>query len=1248
ARDLAVGWPFVWGAFADGTPVRAPLLRFAVDLVQERQRWCLRPRGEAPVAFNRALLLAWAHHHRLPPDEALLHEDFAEAPTDLLSFRTYLYERLKHSAVHLNFRRETFEDRLVPFESFRRADYEARHTPGKLYLMSEAVLGLLPRADSFLGPDYDRLLALDPPPGVGELFGAADPAGAPPREDQTYAPFALNAAQEEALRAAKRGQSLVVQGPPGTGKSQLICNVVADFAARGKRVLVVCQKKAALDVVYERLQEVGMADFTALVHDFEGDRRALYDQLSRQIGRLDDYRRENNRLDALQLERRFTAAARRVEQHAATLAAFRHALFEVDTCGLSAKELYLTSSPHAPALPLDDHYRTFDFRRVPSFLDRLRRYFDYAPRFDTPEYPWRDRRDFAAFSFQDLRRLQDAPPAVADARREFDELAGHLTAVPLTLPCILELVAQKQDIYELLMLLNSRTVHRFFAYLQDAPPVPSDHLRHLREDLAHCFGAQDPWETGTAGAAEALLKQVGHALTQAETSRTAWWQWKWFHPDRAAVRAALTQAQLALTPDGLRWLTERLERRLRLERLVAQVQAHEGLPPLAHTLDRETLEKYFADLGKARRAQKQMQQLKGYAELWPDDLAYDQRYERSVTVLRRCEYVQALHTQWSSLLTPGQIEALWTGEVAAGALVSVLTRDFEDLVAFDRIRSELDPAEAAVLSDLHRALTEASETDNWFLRARALFDNSLRLAWLAHLERETPALRAVSSREMSRWEAELQAAVAEKEALSRDILLLRLREHTYQGATYNRLRNRVTYRDLLHQVTKKRQRWPVRRLIGTFADELFRLTPCWLASPESVSALFPMTTEGGGPETEGAGVPPGGVGKWFDVVVFDEASQCFAERGIPALARARQALVLGDDQQLRPHDLYRARWDDADDDAPETEVESLLELASYHLPRVQLIDHYRSRSLDLIDFSNRHFYDGSLRLLPDYGEINRNEPGIHYERVPGLWEQQTNRPEAEAVVSRLAALVRAGERSIGVVTFNARQQVLIQDLLDATPPPTGGAWPESLFVKNIENVQGDERDVIVFSVAYGPDREGKIRAQFGSLGQEGGENRLNVAVTRARRRVYVVCSVRPDELKVQKSRRAGPKLLRAYLQYAHDVSQRRYRPSPRFADGADGALSAHLRDEHAALVPELPFADLTVKTYHRYRGLLLLDDEHYRQYLSAKEAHAYLPVALRAKQWPHLRLWSRVWWSDPDRARAQVRAFIEQCLKQTT
>jgi hypothetical protein len=285
--------------------------------------------------------------------------------------------------------------------------------------------------------------------------------------------------------------------------------------------------------------------------------------------------------------------------------------------------------------------------------------------------------------------------------------------------------------------------------------------------------------------------------------------------------------------------------------------------------------------------------------------------------------------------------------------------------------------------------------------------------------------------------------------------------------------------------------------------------------------------------------------------------------------------------------------------------------------------------LDLIDFSNKHFYRNTLSLLPDFEEINQKNPAIHYIKIEGVWENSTNQKEAEKVLALVEKIsAETPEKSIGIVTFNYKQQGLIQDLLETISLPIRKIDEELLFVKNIENVQGDERDIIIFSVGYAADARGKVSAQFGSLNQAGGENRLNVAVTRARERIYVVSSILPNQLKVEETLNLGPKLLKEYLSYSLEVSEGKHTPQPFDSQGFNTKwlLKEQLLASQENLIKELPFADLTMKNGELYESLILTDDDIFYEGISPKETFAYVPIGLRAKGWKFERMFSREFW----------------------
>ena len=1209
-EDLYVGWPFVRGKFLDDTVVHGPLLFFPVQLTQEGKFWKLTRRGDELGFLNPTFALAYGQFNKVKLPEDVLEKTVDDLDKDPLVFRTQLYEWLKTTPLELNFNPDLFADTLRIFDKQTAKSLDQLERTGELKLYPEAVLGIFPQAGSFLVPDYDALLGSDELGVMSDEWLVAERSSliAPNSslsERFLHTPLPLDASQEAAVRAVKAGQSLVVQGPPGTGKSQLIANLMADAAATGKRVLLVCQKRAALDVVQERLRQVGMAPFLALIHDFQDDRRALYAQIAGQIDQVEAYRQQNNSLNAVLLERDFDRESQLIDETIQELQTFKNALFDTTECGASAKELYLTSNPEGPTISLEESYQQFRLSDVDNFVRRLSDYAAYAKRLGS-DHCWAGRVSFAAFTNADLTKADQIITRWQQLRTATNEQTTQLLSRSLSINELADWQNHDWDITALLTLLDSPDAAAMWAVVNQ--------LRHTPNHPAFLTGESrleqiaDAWdETLAAPGPEtslptAELRAFRDLLADALAARSSWIRWNWWQVTDARNRQlqqVATANNLTPTEPELQVLTVKVNQRIRLE-----ATRHEVEPLLAGLSLPESPESIRL-LRRAIHLTGQINDLSPLQQLPASAWLTHPKFTNIITILlKMAASVAQQQAAAQHYLTTSQLAQLWENDEYGAQLRHVLRRDFDLLVEADRLFDGFSDNERPVIQ-----LLANSDPTIWV----NTFQNSLRLAWLTHIEQQHPELSSVSSLRMSQLEESLQESVRQKQTLSRDILLVKLREQTYRNLAFNRLNNVVTYRDLLHQTTKKRNIWPVRKLMETFADEVFKLVPCWLASPESVSAMFPLR--------EGL----------FDLVIFDEASQCFAENGVPAMFRGKQVVVTGDNQQLRPSDLYRVQLaDEESDNEPvpaELEVESLLELVAQQLPQVSLTEHYRSRSLDLITFSNEHFYQNKLQLLPYFEEANRHEPAIRYMNVNGIWKQNTNLAEAEAVVQLIGQLAtELPGRSIGVVTFNYPQQQLIQDMLEASPA-NGSVREPGLFVKNIENVQGDERDIIIFSVGYAPDEYGRLSMNFGSLNARGGENRLNVAVTRARERVYVVTSLWPDQLNVENATNNGPALLKSYLAYALIVSQGQFRPTPQpnRAIPGNSLLKDKLATQHPNWQPELPFADLTIKSGETYESLLLTDDEGYYQQ-TPKQAHAYLPIALRTRNWPFRRVWSREFW----------------------
>lgn len=1236
SNDLHVGWPMVRGKFSDGTPVRCPLLYFPVSLAEENNQWTLQPREDAGITFNKSFLLAYSFYTQVPLSDDLPETTFDDFDSDSTVFRTQLYQLLKDS-VELNFNPDTFTDHLIPFQEYKKDEFEKAHRAGELKLFQEAVLGIFPQAGSQLVPDYRKLIETESFTDLEEFFAqrlvdAAKPIGqwvTSVKEEKIHTPFPQDAYQEHTLRIVKDGRSLVVQGPPGTGKSQLIANLIADGIASGKKILMVCQKRVALDVVYDRLKKAGIEDFIGLIHDFRNDRKAIYEKIARQIDRIDVFQAQNRSVDVIQLERKFLQVCHAIDQATDELEEFRAALFDERECGLSAKELYLTSDPHAPAINIRQEYQQFPFGTLPSFITKLRHFSRYAALFENPGYAWWNRKSFAALTLSDLRAIKQVLADIPEFQERLQHTLKELLPLSLNLLECENLHQRKSEAHEMLGLMKNDAIFTSFQRMSAESDEETSllWLQNMERVCLNCFD-----EPGLEATLESnRLIEVQVALQKRMESRKGLikrirWQ---LSEHKFLLKRVLISNQLPNTKKGFIILEQRLDNRLNLEHQLTALRQKEWLQHDVPT-DRnlKTLTRWFGEKSKALKAKllfSGLRELRGSIHI--------QKYSRTEfaalihSVFDLLDTIAPQRAQWEQYLMPYQVQQLCVKPGHHIVLTQTLQSDFDNLVAFDKLTQSLARDEYTTITKLHEL---AQSWDHATLEA--LFQNSLRLAWIDHIEHKHPVLRIVSSFKMEELEAALQKNVAEKQALSCEILTLRARERTYESIEYNRLNNRVTYRDLQHQTTKKKKIWPVRKVISEFSTELFNLVPCWMASPEAVSAIFPME-------------------QLFDLVIFDEASQCFAERGIPAMYRGKQVVIAGDTKQLKPFELYQVRWAEEETGQPELEISSLLELSGRYLPSVQLQGHYRSKSLALIEFSNQHFYNKRLKLLPDSKTVRSGELPIRFFNVHGTWENQTNVVEAVSVAEHALHLIQKfPEKEIGIITFNVPQQMMIIDLLEEKAGRDNLALPESLFVKNIENVQGDEKDIIIFSIGYAPDENGKINLHFGSLNVAGGENRLNVAVTRARERVIVFSSINPEDLKLQGIKNDGPKLLKKYLEYARAISggDEVINPGEQPQHTSGWYLNQHLVEHGKAHYPNisfsvntLPFTDV-VLTEDEHAAVLLTDDEVYKESLTVKEAHAYTPALLEQKHWRYHRVFSRNWWINlPETAESLVK-FIYQ------
>lgn len=1050
-----------------------------------------------------------------------------------------------------------------------------------------------------------------------------------------------DSSQSLAIEAVRRGENLVIQGPPGTGKSQTITNVIAAAIADGKKVLFISEKMAALEVVNRRLKSVGLGPACLELHSHHANKRKVLEELkaTRNLGKPRVEHREQIIHELSNVQQQLNAHSRTMHQALAPCA-----LTPYQILGQLAR-LDTVQIAHLPdLLQGTQNWSPKDFHSRQQIVEALRQAVSKVS--PVARHPWRGVCHPALLKLDAQRFAQQLPTLQAMLARLQQD--AELLAQSLSAPAAQTL----------------QTLHEQITLAQQLASAPSIDRQAVANSI---------WDQGLGQLHKLVecgtrfsLKAQNLGSSFAESAWTADWSASrqsiaaygdsLFRIFNSGYRAAIAnlKGQLKTTLPS-----SRAERLNLLDSLIEAQQLRQNLGQ-QQTLGADAFGSLWLD---EQSDWAQLQAVLGWMA-GPDgqgrSAAFRQLYAQLPSpahcadlAARASASLQAFEDAAQSLLDGYRLET----QEAFGAtnLARIPLADFGERLAqwvaepnalldWTSYHATREQARAAGMAVLVQQLENESIAQGALpaIFERAYYEALLRQATQAH-----PELVAFNGDQHSQKVRQFRALDLERIELARAQSALSHYEQVPRSAS-----GMGPLGVLNGEIARKRGHMPLRKLFKLAGEAVQAIKPVFMMSPLSVAQfLEPAAVE-------------------FDLLVIDEASQIEPVDALGAIARCKQLVVVGDDRQLPPTRFFsrmtseQDEFDDEDEDqliAGAADVESILSLClAKGMPQLMLRWHYRSRHQSLIAVSNQQFYNSSLYVVPS-PYTARSGMGLRFHHLPeGRFDSgasRINRIEAQTIARAIMQHAQQSPQlSLGVAAFSLQQKVAIQDeleLLRRQQPEAESffvAHPnEPFFIKNLENVQGDERDVIFISVAYARNAQGYLPMRFGPVSADGGERRLNVLISRAKQRCEVFSSITADDIDLERGKGKGVAALKVFLQYAATgqlalagISGRDLE-SPLEEDVYEALTAQGLQVQTQIGIAGF-FIDLAVvdpEQPGRYLLGIECDGMSYHHSRSARDRDRLRQSVLESQGWTLLRIWGCDWFRQPRAQTERVLAAVE-------
>lgn len=1041
--------------------------------------------------------------------------------------------------------------------------------------------------------------------------------------DEAYLPITVDASQLRAINMAAAGVSFVLHGPPGTGKSQTITAMIANALTKGQTVLFVAEKMAALEVVQKRLEALGIGDFCLELHSNKATKKSVLDQL-RKVLEISVYGLDTEYDKKIQDKRDMRGKLDDYVEELHEKRAFGKSLYELI-------DIYETIPDEGVELRFDPVYAE---KVTQKDLDNQRRaLLQLVAAGRGVGHPNGHPLAAVGQTVYTQTLKMDLEQTVLDyktALSEFQKSTGEFVdLIGIDAPVSEEdwkgMIRCAQSV------ISAEVIPAFLLVSDNIDKDFDLPLTYMREK---CVVDTRRTELLQVWNDTFLHMDMGQYKNKYDEVNK-----KFFGKGKAIanlVNELQTFAKTEVRPEQIPALLADVEVYQKMER---NFKSDIGTLPYEWKQIVETYDSEEKLLSYKNEIKMQLQLMKQFSER-VRELEQSGRLMACTDHARRIIQVyEILAEKENAVRKLLQLSLEDTEENWIDYRINLCRKLIEnaagmkDWIVYRQAEQLCKQLGLAVVCEAYANGLEHEKVLN-------VYQRSIYHAIIVSVIEKEPVLNSFTGNGFHEQIVQFKDLDSEFMELTKEEMYYQL---THQlPSPYDSVEFSKELNILRRAISSNGRGMSIRSLFDQIPDILMKLCPCMLMSPISVAQYISADT------------------KPFDIVIFDEASQLPTCKAVGVLARGKNAVIVGDPNQMPPTSFFAGNTVDEDNLEIE-DLDSILDdCLALGMPAAHLQWHYRSRHESLIAFSNHEFYENSMLTFPS---VNDREKRVTMVKVDGFFTRKKgriNEGEADAIVAEIRRRYKDEVRkkeSIGVVTFNISQQTLIEDKLqevfqkDADFDKWANESEEKLFVKNLENVQGDERDVILFSIAFGPDEDGKLLLNFGPLNKEGGWKRLNVAVSRARSEMMVFTTMTADMIDLKRTKSKGVEALKDFLEFA-EKGRLQYSYNELKQKKEEGILNRICAElEKAGYTYQksvgrskfkIDLAVVNPLNPEEYLLGIMLDGDSYRQSANTRDREIAQIAVLHGRGWEIHRIWTMDWWDNKDKEIARLLEILEE------